>query len=1165
MAKEFDINSSLNVSGDVSAVNISASKFYGDGSNLTSLGGDGSNITNLGGGTVLGDLVVAGDFSVGGTSTTINTENLTVQDNIITLNSGLTGSLTPIDDAGIEVLRGSEPKGILQFNETTNTWQVGVSGNVGNVLTVKGDYSPNQFAVFSSEDGSISGSPNLTLNDNLFTMQGSISASVLFGDGSKLTGITDRLFEVNEQTLNFERIQDGALNTSTTPFNIGLPKNTFPVDASSVEAGWDKYAIFDGDTSTWNGGWESEESSSLPQWISVKVLMSVNKYRFFTFSSNYGPTDWELQGRYKGGSWQTLDTRATQTTVSGWTPYYTFVNDADYDEHRLYITGIDPASPFGTVRIHELELIDNKKVLDVKSSEFDRDFIPAISGAYDLGSVTHPWKDLYLTDNSIYLGDDIISVSGGELQVNGQKVITENDSNIATTGNISAGAFYGDGSNLTGVSIAAEEWFPANVNVGISGQGAPGTDDEWRDIAYGNGQFVAIGSSAVATSVDGVIWDQGTISNGSWVALAFGDGLFMTVKPLTPIEIGKSTNGINWDVTTPSEFPTNTSARDIAYGQGKFVMVFEDQNKPNLAVSEDLGETWTTYNFGTNTFRKVIYANGIWMAVGLDYSTFQFISYTSTDAVTWSRNVLNENGDTFQPQGLAYGKGKFVCSANQVSDYYLASSEDGINWTYHDQLDNNDNYRGLFYGGGKFVATGQDSDTIAISDDGEVWTRPNTSALNASSDWTSGVYEDGIWVVVGTLGTRLAYSGAKNKISNQDRNINEQFNRDVLVKGNISGSAFFGDGSNLSNVIPDTDDVTIELASDILRVKDGGISTDKLASDVDVITTGNITANTIQGDGSNITGIISTEDREFLDLKDWPTIASYEIALSGSGSYIVPAGVYFIEAVAFGGGGGGGGAAHGNYSCIGGGGGAAGQWNWKTFEVTPGQSISYSCGTGGNGGTSSTGFVTGSFDVPGMDGQNGSNTTFSSLTALGGEGGVGAGAWGSPSLNRSTVYGVSQHIGPWEGKGLNWHAGRGGGQSANYVTNANGTDATYTNIGSVQGSYGGNGELKRDSSVSLVIPRSGTSKYPDGYSLTQGQNGTISGGSFCSGGGGGSPATFARLGQNSLGQGGNGGFGIDGTDGIGYASGGGGGGSNGSSIGRAGGQGSDGVILLRLY
>ena len=73
------------------------------------------------------DLTVMGNLTINGTTTTLNTENLLVEDNIITLNSGVTGS--PLLNAGVEVERGTSPNVEIRWNETSDKWELTNNGS----------------------------------------------------------------------------------------------------------------------------------------------------------------------------------------------------------------------------------------------------------------------------------------------------------------------------------------------------------------------------------------------------------------------------------------------------------------------------------------------------------------------------------------------------------------------------------------------------------------------------------------------------------------------------------------------------------------------------------------------------------------------------------------------------------------------------------------------------------------------------------------------------------------------------------------------------------------------------------------------------------------------------------------------------------------------------
>lgn len=89
--------------------------------------------TLVSGMTVQGDLIVEQDLIVSGTKTVLNTEELLVEDNVITLNSTHTG--VPALDAGMEVNRGSSANARFLWDESADYFVLGISGSEERVLT----------------------------------------------------------------------------------------------------------------------------------------------------------------------------------------------------------------------------------------------------------------------------------------------------------------------------------------------------------------------------------------------------------------------------------------------------------------------------------------------------------------------------------------------------------------------------------------------------------------------------------------------------------------------------------------------------------------------------------------------------------------------------------------------------------------------------------------------------------------------------------------------------------------------------------------------------------------------------------------------------------------------------------------------------------------------
>ncbi len=91
--------------------------------------GDYKVVTQLNGtitldtGNQIGQVIVTGDLLVQGNTTTVESETMTVKDNIIYLNYGELGAGVSLTTAGISIERGSEPDVSLFFDETTDTFR----------------------------------------------------------------------------------------------------------------------------------------------------------------------------------------------------------------------------------------------------------------------------------------------------------------------------------------------------------------------------------------------------------------------------------------------------------------------------------------------------------------------------------------------------------------------------------------------------------------------------------------------------------------------------------------------------------------------------------------------------------------------------------------------------------------------------------------------------------------------------------------------------------------------------------------------------------------------------------------------------------------------------------------------------------------------------------
>lgn len=83
-------------------------------------------------------LLVTGNLSVTGTTTSVSSTNTTLTDNIITLNKGETGYGVTAVYSGIEIDRGLSPKTSLRWNESLTRWELTTDGSTFVPITTGG-------------------------------------------------------------------------------------------------------------------------------------------------------------------------------------------------------------------------------------------------------------------------------------------------------------------------------------------------------------------------------------------------------------------------------------------------------------------------------------------------------------------------------------------------------------------------------------------------------------------------------------------------------------------------------------------------------------------------------------------------------------------------------------------------------------------------------------------------------------------------------------------------------------------------------------------------------------------------------------------------------------------------------------------------------------------
>ena len=112
------------------------------------------NVEATAGTSNFNDVVVAGNLTVQGTTTSIETTNTTITDNVITLNEGEVGAGVTAGTSGIEIDRGGLANVTFVWNEATDKWTVGAETFVA--ATFEGNLTGDVVATDIEIDGATS-------------------------------------------------------------------------------------------------------------------------------------------------------------------------------------------------------------------------------------------------------------------------------------------------------------------------------------------------------------------------------------------------------------------------------------------------------------------------------------------------------------------------------------------------------------------------------------------------------------------------------------------------------------------------------------------------------------------------------------------------------------------------------------------------------------------------------------------------------------------------------------------------------------------------------------------------------------------------------------------------------------------------------------------------
>ena len=243
---------------------------------------------------IQGSQTITGDLIVQGTTTTIDSQNLVVEDNVITINENASGAT----DAGLMINRTGNNNAVFFWDETTDKFKLGTTPDDGSTRTDFSNVTLASLQIANNPGADEDAANKKYVDDQIATVSGAggvqgtnvtlgLPTDSSFGDGALPTisdsgSVTDAIDDLNETIENIREstyVQSVDFTASSTSISLGdtvnLAITTVPTAGLNTRytITWgDGVTETVGDGSTTSYSHVYNEASGSPMTVTVKAF-----------------------------------------------------------------------------------------------------------------------------------------------------------------------------------------------------------------------------------------------------------------------------------------------------------------------------------------------------------------------------------------------------------------------------------------------------------------------------------------------------------------------------------------------------------------------------------------------------------------------------------------------------------------------------------------------------------------------------------------------------------------------------------------------------------------------------------------------------------------------------------------------------------------------------